>query len=162
MNDTPKRFLCPITHEVMREPLTSRYGQTYERKAILKWLQYHDNTCPLTRKKLDVSDFIRNRRLQMEIENWHISCGMSVDKESNPTSDKEADDDIDDHSIVLLTFTKESAIKFKNDSKAMKRHKRKSQTEKNSQADSSIVQVDDRVQERKATFRNIFRLRKCE
>src|SRR5688500_13856358 len=44
-------FLCPITHELMTDPVATADGQIYERKAIAQWLQEH-NTSPLTNEKL--------------------------------------------------------------------------------------------------------------
>lgn len=34
-------FLCPITHELLHDPVVARDGHTYERSAIEKWLQMH-------------------------------------------------------------------------------------------------------------------------
>lgn len=35
---TPIEFICPITGEMMDDPVITRTGQTYERKAIEDWL----------------------------------------------------------------------------------------------------------------------------
>ena len=43
----PAAFLCPITHEVMRDPVVLSDGHTYERREIFRWLCTHD-TSPLT------------------------------------------------------------------------------------------------------------------
>eukprot|EP00466_Bigelowiella_natans_P017965 jgi/Bigna1/74743/fgenesh1_pg.30_\ len=43
----PNEFLCPLTHEVLRDPVITKDGHTYERAAIELWLQRHD-TSPLT------------------------------------------------------------------------------------------------------------------
>ena len=43
----PEIFLCPITTELMRDPVSTVDGLTYERSAIEKWLQT-SNTSPLT------------------------------------------------------------------------------------------------------------------
>ncbi len=40
-------FVCPLTLEILREPVNTIYGHKFERKAILGWLQDH-STCPLT------------------------------------------------------------------------------------------------------------------
>lgn len=40
-------FLCPITQQVMTDPVLTKYGHLFERKAIEDWLKSH-NTCPLT------------------------------------------------------------------------------------------------------------------
>lgn len=38
---------CPITHEVLRDPVVAADGITYERHAITNWLTSHD-TSPMT------------------------------------------------------------------------------------------------------------------
>lgn len=43
----PAQFLCPITGEVMNDPVTTADGHTFERAAIERWLQAHD-TSPMT------------------------------------------------------------------------------------------------------------------
>nr|CAD1823241.1 unnamed protein product [Ananas comosus var. bracteatus] len=47
--DLPEEFRCPISLEVMRDPviLTSS-GQTYDRPSIQRWLDSGSRTCPLT------------------------------------------------------------------------------------------------------------------
>ncbi len=47
----PDHFKCPITYEVMKDPVIASDGHTYERKAIEEWLQNHDRS-PLTNEKL--------------------------------------------------------------------------------------------------------------
>ena len=39
-------FICPITYELMREPMVASDGHTYERNAIEKWLKCN-KTSPL-------------------------------------------------------------------------------------------------------------------
>jgi hypothetical protein len=34
-------FICPITYELMREPVVASDGHTYEKAAIEKWLKTH-------------------------------------------------------------------------------------------------------------------------
>jgi hypothetical protein len=43
----PEIFLCPITTELMRDPVSTIDGLTYERSAITQWLRAN-NTSPLT------------------------------------------------------------------------------------------------------------------
>ena len=42
---------CPITNELMSDPVATADGQPYEREAIEEWLQTHD-TSPLTNERL--------------------------------------------------------------------------------------------------------------
>ena len=49
----PPQYICPITLEIMRDPVTTADGQAYERAAIERWLLAHD-TSPLTGMRLHV------------------------------------------------------------------------------------------------------------
>jgi len=40
--------VCPIAQTVMREPVTAADGVTYERAAILNWLQTGHTVSPVT------------------------------------------------------------------------------------------------------------------
>jgi len=50
--DAPKAFCCPITQEIMSDPVVANDGHTYERVAIEAWLLHHD-TSPMTNQRLD-------------------------------------------------------------------------------------------------------------
>ena len=41
-------FMCPLTMEVMREPVITADGQTYEQTEIQKWFAHGNRTSPLT------------------------------------------------------------------------------------------------------------------
>jgi hypothetical protein len=43
----PPAFLCPISHELMSDPVVACDGHTYERKAIAEWIQVSSDPCPL-------------------------------------------------------------------------------------------------------------------
>lgn len=61
--DVPDSFLCPLTQEVMREPVVDPEGNTYERSAIEAWLE-KNNTSPITRKTLRREELVPNRALR--------------------------------------------------------------------------------------------------
>ena len=42
-----KSFICPITQELMKEPVMTKYGHLFEREAILAWIRKNQK-CPLT------------------------------------------------------------------------------------------------------------------
>jgi len=54
--------ICPITQEVMREPVIDREGNTYEKSAILEWLK-STNTSPITRNVISALELVPNRAL---------------------------------------------------------------------------------------------------
>ncbi|KAJ0439417.1 putative adaptor protein Cbl domain superfamily [Helianthus annuus] len=63
-------FYCPITREVMVDPVETASGHTFERAAIEKWLADGSNFCPLTMIPLDKSSLRPNKTLKQSIEEW--------------------------------------------------------------------------------------------
>ena len=53
-------YLCPITHEVMMDPVIDPDGYTYERAAIEAWIRSH-GTSPFTRAPLSLGRLVPNR-----------------------------------------------------------------------------------------------------
>jgi len=85
INTLPK---CPITQEIMFDPVSTPDGNTYERTAIIEWLNKH-NTEPLTRKPLNISQLIPNRALKElynQINNTIIINNTTTDI-NNTTTD---------------------------------------------------------------------------
>lgn len=66
----PIEFKCPITNEVMIQPLMTRQGQNFERTAIIAWLQIGDGENPITDEPLSPSELIPNRALEEKIAFW--------------------------------------------------------------------------------------------
>lgn len=60
-------FLCPITRTVMTDPVIDPEGNSYERSAIMDWLQ-RSSTSPVTRAPLTARDLAPNRALREAIE----------------------------------------------------------------------------------------------
>ncbi|CAN6279485.1 unnamed protein product [Urochloa humidicola] len=68
-------FMCPLTKQVMHDPVTIETGQTFEREAILKWFrECRDSgrkpTCPLTQKELRTTDMSPSIALRNVIDEW--------------------------------------------------------------------------------------------
>jgi len=72
MSNPPTTFLCPITHELMIDPVIDPDGNSYERRAIEGWLR-QNNTSPITRAPLRLEDLRPNRALQSAIEEYRQS-----------------------------------------------------------------------------------------
>jgi U-box domain len=66
----PHEFVCPITHDIMKDPLMRRCGLSYEREAIISWLYDHNNACPVTRDRLSPRDLVPNSALRKKISAW--------------------------------------------------------------------------------------------
>lgn len=69
----PDYLLCPITSELMKDPVITTTGISYERAAIVQWLKSGRSTCPVTRGQIRVSDLFPNRALKEAVENWSCS-----------------------------------------------------------------------------------------
>ena len=64
---TLERLQCPITRDLMEDPVIAEDGYTYERSAITRWI--NDNgTSPLTRIPLRVSELRPNRAVEELID----------------------------------------------------------------------------------------------
>jgi hypothetical protein len=61
-------FQCPLTMEVMRDPVITADGQTYERTEIEKWFALGNRTSPLTGEALPSTNLIPNIALRNAIQ----------------------------------------------------------------------------------------------
>merc|ERR1712146_23627 len=66
----PDGFLCPITGEIMKDPVIDNEGISYEREAIKEWLRRGNTTSPITRQPLQLCDLRPNVDLRKSIEDW--------------------------------------------------------------------------------------------
>ncbi|XP_008796330.2 E3 ubiquitin-protein ligase PUB23-like [Phoenix dactylifera] len=73
MEEAPPLFRCPISMELMEDPVTISTGVTYERKNIEKWLfTYKKSTCPATMQCLRNLDLTPNHTLKRLITSWPL------------------------------------------------------------------------------------------
>ncbi|CAF4911889.1 unnamed protein product, partial [Rotaria socialis] len=72
MCEPSETFICPITHELMVDPVIDGDGNSYERGAIEDWLQ-RNGTSPITRVPLLASDLRPNRALKTAIYEYRRS-----------------------------------------------------------------------------------------
>uniref|UniRef100_A0A7S3KXJ4 U-box domain-containing protein n=1 Tax=Amphora coffeiformis TaxID=265554 RepID=A0A7S3KXJ4_9STRA len=125
-DDIPEEFICPITNEIMRNPLMSVHGFSFEREAIFEWLQSH-STCPLSRRELTVSKLVSNCALQERIRGWCEANGMlHLLRNNNSTAE---DDPCDPrHRLVLgICITKQLEEKLRLRQRLQENHVRRQQ-----------------------------------
>lgn len=86
--DIPSSFKCPITHDVMTDPVICNDGHSYERSAIERWFESH-NTSPFTNQVIDQT-LITNHSLRNSIEEYfginQQNVGIVVDSNENDFS----------------------------------------------------------------------------
>ena len=73
-------FLCPITMEIMNDPVVALDGHTYERDAITEWYTKHDNS-PMTGLPVDSKSLVANHTLRSAIISWREAT-KDLDTES--------------------------------------------------------------------------------
>lgn len=75
----PDHFICPISLEMMQDPVICSDGNTYERREITRWLQTHD-TSPKTNIELTNKILITNYAIKSGIEKFLSTTGMKRPK----------------------------------------------------------------------------------
>ncbi|PON63127.1 Coatomer beta subunit [Parasponia andersonii] len=74
--EVPPFFLCPISLEIMKDPVIVSTGITYDRESIEKWLFSGKNeTCPVTKQPIPDSELTPNHTLRRLIQAW---CTMNA------------------------------------------------------------------------------------
>ena len=65
-DEVPERLTCPLTLELMKQPVIASDGHTYERCAIQQWLE-RAKTSPVTNERLRTPDLIPNHAMKAMI-----------------------------------------------------------------------------------------------
>ena len=69
--EVPDDYICPITAEIMTDPVSTMDGFTYERTAITEWLRTKD-TSPFTGTTLESKSLIPNYSLRSVIRSFSL------------------------------------------------------------------------------------------
>ncbi|CAA7392765.1 unnamed protein product [Spirodela intermedia] len=76
----PDDFRCPISLELMQEPVIVATGQTYDRGFIEQWLAAGHDTCPKTQQTLSSRSLTPNYVLRSLIAQWCEENGVDPPK----------------------------------------------------------------------------------
>ncbi|CAO1939590.1 unnamed protein product [Urochloa humidicola] len=91
--EPPQLFLCPISMELMEDPVTVSTGVTYDRRSIQQWLfRYGRPTCPATMLPLANLHLTPNHTLSRVIASWlelHHHRGSPPSASSPPANENE-------------------------------------------------------------------------
>ncbi|KAF9667473.1 hypothetical protein SADUNF_Sadunf15G0026700 [Salix dunnii] len=69
----PNQFVCPISLDLMKDPVSLSSGITYDRESIETWLNGGNFTCPVTNQVLGSFDQIPNHSLRKMIQDWGVA-----------------------------------------------------------------------------------------
>ena len=83
----PDDFRCPITLELMTDPVTIETGHTYERSSILKWLRAGNSICPKTGEQVVSMDVVPNIALRRLIQQYCSVNGIPISEPGHKNHD---------------------------------------------------------------------------
>lgn len=63
----PPHLICPITRELFVDPVSAEDGHTYDRAAIMQWLNSGNHTSPLTNQRITVSGLRPNYNIRSQV-----------------------------------------------------------------------------------------------
>jgi len=75
--EIPEEFLCPITYELMDDPVICEDGYTYNRSSVN---QLRNNRSPFTREIINISRAVSNRVLKNIIEKYKTDNNINENK----------------------------------------------------------------------------------
>ncbi|CAN6882060.1 unnamed protein product [Brassica oleracea] len=81
VTQVPKDFVCPISLDLMTDPVIVSTGQTYDRTSIARWIEEGHCTCPKTGQTLIDSRIVPNRALKNLIVQWCTASGVAIESE---------------------------------------------------------------------------------
>ncbi|CAG7868857.1 unnamed protein product [Brassica rapa] len=87
----PEEFRCPLSNELMRDPVVLASGQTYDKLFIQKWLSSGNRTCPKTQQVLSHTGLTPNLLINDMISKWCKKVGVETmnQYQSNTKSNRE-------------------------------------------------------------------------
>ncbi|KAL8532647.1 hypothetical protein ACS0TY_009018 [Phlomoides rotata] len=73
-------FRCPISLEIMIDPVIISTGQTYDRCSILKWFKSGNRRCPKTGERVVSVDLVQNLALKKLIQQHCLENGIPFEE----------------------------------------------------------------------------------
>lgn len=81
----PSHFLCPISLDLMKDPVTLCTGISYDRENIEKWIEARNSMCPVTNQPLRNFDIIPNHTIRKMIQDWCVeNKNYGIERVSTP------------------------------------------------------------------------------
>nr|XP_016482784.1 PREDICTED: U-box domain-containing protein 17-like [Nicotiana tabacum] len=87
--DIPDEFRCPISLDLMRDPVIIASGHTYDRNSIAQWINSGHHTCPKSGQRLIHMALIPNYALKSLIHQWCLENNIPITEPTLSPSDSE-------------------------------------------------------------------------
>ncbi|KAK4492176.1 hypothetical protein RD792_002974 [Penstemon davidsonii] len=98
----PDEFKCPLSKELMRDPVIISTGQTYDRPFIQKWLNSGNRTCPQTQQVLSHTILTSNHLIREMIAKWCKNHGIKLPDSVHYTNEEGLTEADRSHFLSLL------------------------------------------------------------
>ncbi|KAK9060259.1 hypothetical protein SSX86_020963 [Deinandra increscens subsp. villosa] len=100
-------FRCPISLEIMSDPVTLATGHTYDRCSIEKWFRSGNLTCPKTGEKVTGGNLVSNLCIRSIIKQYCLEKGVSIAGPSGSNGNRDIT-----HTTTGGSVAAEAAIKM--------------------------------------------------
>ncbi|KAI3419492.1 RING-type E3 ubiquitin transferase [Psidium guajava] len=107
LTNVPDEFRCPISLDLMRDPVIVSSGHTYDRTSIAQWINSGHHTCPKSGQRLIHMALIPNYALKSLVHQWcqenniplleHPSSSSSELERSSSSSQRNSSENAIDH-----------------------------------------------------------------
>jgi hypothetical protein len=85
--NVPEEFLCALNHHLMRKPLRSPHGHTFDAESIEAWLSSHGSVCPISGALLTFDALSVDEALKRRIQEHHIRAALTRQDKLDEESD---------------------------------------------------------------------------
>lgn len=103
MNIIESTLMCPITQEIMKDPVQGSDGQTYDRDAIVRWLN-QKQTSPLTNLPMGIHDLKVNAAIKYLVDQYHAGNLSALSGQiSQPIQNNNSGDNKSENNNKILT-----------------------------------------------------------
>ncbi|KAI4306478.1 hypothetical protein L6164_029752 [Bauhinia variegata] len=82
MPNIPDEFRCPISLDLIRDPVIVSSGHTYDRVSIAQWINSGHHTCPKSGQRLIHTALIPNYALKSLVQQWCHENNVTVNESS--------------------------------------------------------------------------------
>ncbi|XP_065872045.1 U-box domain-containing protein 1-like [Euphorbia lathyris] len=105
----PDEFRCPISLDLMRDPVIVASGHTYDRNSIAQWINAGHHTCPKSGQRLIHMALIPNYALKSLVHQWcqdnNITLVDHSERNSSSSSKRKSREKAIDHISVIKAAT---------------------------------------------------------
>ncbi|KAM7270009.1 hypothetical protein ACFE04_029223 [Oxalis oulophora] len=98
--NAPDEYRCPISLDLMSDPVIVASGHTYDRNSIAQWLNTGHHTCPKSGQRLIHMALIPNYALKSLIHQWRQDQNILEDSRTNNSRKARSEKAVDHISVV--------------------------------------------------------------